>query len=679
MKRKAFKVLMLSSLLALGVSSCGGIIQKEDNQNIQEVSLSLYSKAQEAGYEGSYEDWVEALNGLSGFALLSGSEDPTSEVGKDGDMYINISSWDVFSRSNGEWVKLGNIIGETGPIGPQGPTGPAGPIGPIGPQGPDGQDGEDAEAAYSNIILYSEHGYVSVDKGSALVGEDVTFTIYPDEDYVVSSFKLNDVEYLESLDLDTNSLTVPMVKNGYVASAEFFYVEPPLIGSNVTIRVDTCYGGTMQSVMNYWATEFSKIYPEINVEINKKSGPISDVVKYELADIDVGYGDWGDLVLCYPDDVIKYIHRGKAVNFDMYINSQKEEVAFDTEDLTNTAKEIMNIEYPLIGTYAMPFASSNEVMLYNKDLLQCTIPGINNGERITEEYINSLTWEELFDNFCPRILELNKTLPENEKILDTSGDYSVFCYDNDANAFITLLEQYGYPYTSIGDLGPSIDFNNEGARNLTKVWNSYYQNHYVTTRGTSNFYSYDLLGNKRTLFTVCSNAAFSYNYSYAEHNNIELGCASIPQASGKLNKVISNEQCFCILEHREDSQYEDRKMASWLFYKYITEQENALTWAMNSSYLPIRESVYEMEEWQELIDTEEKEGIEALYAQTLGYAQQNEKYTFIPPVFEGSALCRSEVDKLFPKILTKNRDDCTDEYILQEFTKAVETIEKSVY
>lgn len=68
------------------------------------------------------------------------------------------------------------------------------------------------------IIGAVEHGSVTADKMTAEVGADVTFTVTPDENYSVKSFKVNNDE--KQLN-DSNQVVVKMVEGGLTVSAEF--------------------------------------------------------------------------------------------------------------------------------------------------------------------------------------------------------------------------------------------------------------------------------------------------------------------------------------------------------------------------------------------------------------------------------------------------------------------------
>jgi len=79
--------------------------------------------------------------GENGVMWYFGSSAPTSGTGHDNDYYLNNSTWDVYRKSSGSWVLIGNIKGATGATGPQGAQGLEGAAGATGPQGPQGAAG----------------------------------------------------------------------------------------------------------------------------------------------------------------------------------------------------------------------------------------------------------------------------------------------------------------------------------------------------------------------------------------------------------------------------------------------------------------------------------------------------------------------------------------------------------
>lgn len=80
-------------------------------------------------------DLLQGAGGGAAMQFLYGDGDPTSDLGRDGDVYLNTSSGDLFKREGGNWTLLMNLVGPQGPQGQQGPQGDQGPQGEQGPPG----------------------------------------------------------------------------------------------------------------------------------------------------------------------------------------------------------------------------------------------------------------------------------------------------------------------------------------------------------------------------------------------------------------------------------------------------------------------------------------------------------------------------------------------------------------
>ena len=135
---------------------------------------------------------AEGKDGLDGNTILNGTNNPTNDLGKDGDFYINTSNWDVFLKENGEWISKGCLKGYTGVgIKTIEKTGSEGNIdiytitysdgtttnfsvtnGADGEQGIQGEPGEDG---HTPIIEIGENGHWIIDKvdtGISAIGRD---------------------------------------------------------------------------------------------------------------------------------------------------------------------------------------------------------------------------------------------------------------------------------------------------------------------------------------------------------------------------------------------------------------------------------------------------------------------------------------------------------------------------
>ena len=196
-KKKLFLSLFaLCSIVGMGITSC-------NNEPVQ----GPQGEQGPAGENGE--------NGEDGSLILTGEGKPEDTLGKDSDIYIDSKTGDLYQKENGTWTLVMNIKGEDGKDGEDGINGSS------------GSDGQDGETAWSNTILPSEGGYVSVNVGSATINEDVTFTVHPNESYLLDSltiFNNNEEVTLPKGVVNSDgsiSYTLDMAENGYVVLATF--------------------------------------------------------------------------------------------------------------------------------------------------------------------------------------------------------------------------------------------------------------------------------------------------------------------------------------------------------------------------------------------------------------------------------------------------------------------------
>ena len=121
---------------------------------------------------GGYFDYtvangINGQDGADGTCMRTGETDPASDLGKNGDSYINTVTWDYFVKENGTWVFKGNIKGATGA------TGAAGANGSNGQNGQNGQDG----VSVSSITKTGSNGLVDTYTITYSDGSSTTFEV----------------------------------------------------------------------------------------------------------------------------------------------------------------------------------------------------------------------------------------------------------------------------------------------------------------------------------------------------------------------------------------------------------------------------------------------------------------------------------------------------------------------
>lgn len=103
------------------------------------------------------KDGKDGQDGQPGASLLTGNGVPSNSLGNDGDSYIDLATWDFYNKTNGVWVKSGNIKGADGSNGAAGTPGAPGQDGQNGHDGNDGQDGQDGNDGLSAYQIYLKY------------------------------------------------------------------------------------------------------------------------------------------------------------------------------------------------------------------------------------------------------------------------------------------------------------------------------------------------------------------------------------------------------------------------------------------------------------------------------------------------------------------------------------------
>lgn len=450
----------------------------------------------------------------------------------------------------------------------------------------------------------------------------------------------------------------------------------------VTINLWTTAGDDMQAILKNYVKAFEEVEPNIVVNNQKVSGDY-DTLKSNIL---TGFasGDYPDIAYAYPDHVAEYIYNLKQVDLTDYINDPVYGLT-DIDDFVPAFIE-EGQRYAYEGTYSLPFSKSTEAMFYNPILetldLSEVDSTINGNGILTREYLQNLTWEELFNRLCPALVAYNETLPEGSKIWDDSGQYSAIVgYDSDDNLFITLAEQYGCAYTSIDETTHrgSIDFNNVGMKSIMKMFNEAAQKKYFITKGSAGGeYVNTYFTQNQILFSIGSTGGMSHQYSATA--GFTPTVARVPQAEDGKLALMSQGPSMTILKH-EGADSADRIMAAWLFYRFMVNPSNSTAWAVNSTgYMPIRYSTYTTAEYQEICSETGKKGVDVLYARGQTYCADPDvtDCMFTSPVFVGSSTARQSVGGLVTQVINAG-SSLTDERLDELFADAENTAKLAIH
>ncbi len=87
-----------------------GSIKGEDGQDGADGADGTNGQDGQDGEDGT--DGANGQDGADGATWLVGSGVPTADKGKDGDLYLDSASYDIYQKVSGEWNLIGNIKGE---------------------------------------------------------------------------------------------------------------------------------------------------------------------------------------------------------------------------------------------------------------------------------------------------------------------------------------------------------------------------------------------------------------------------------------------------------------------------------------------------------------------------------------------------------------------------------------
>jgi multiple sugar transport system substrate-binding protein len=344
-----------------------------------------------------------------------------------------------------------------------------------------------------------------------------------------------------------------------------------------------------------------------------------------------------DLVATYPDHVAEYMQSGAVQALDDYITNSENGIS-DFDDIMEVfrqeSKSYANGKY-----LSLPLNKSTEVMYYNKtffDENNLTVP---------------TTWAEV-KAVAQKIKDLTKgntvtlTLGDSEKVLKYPNGQPSLGYDSVDNLFITLAHQSGGGYTSYSNGDVKYEFNNP-----------------TTIAGLQYFVDlvedgYALIPEKLDASILYLSQAFVNELIYmnvgsiagSQHNDpqgaFEVGVAPVPQFKGMSefpnaeHAVIQQGTNITMLNKNTEAE----RTGAWEYIKFITSSESSAYFASKTGYLPIRQTSFDSDIYQEYLNKADR-FTKVIHvgglAEREAFAQVDR--FFVDPAFPGSTAARDQV------------------------------------
>lgn len=434
-------------------------------------------------------------------------------------------------------------------------------------------------------------------------------------------------------------------------------LEPMTATGKTTITFWHAMGQSNQVIIQQMIDSFEAAYPMFEVEQVSKGG-YTDLRDNILYAVPVGEGP--TIAQAYPDHIANYLYANALTSLDnLYIGetatlgsilSYPEDASWAsseeaqaqigwTEEEINDFVDAFYAEGAVYGDgkmYCVPFNKSTEVLFYNKDFFKAYATELAQYGVQADGSWRNPTWEQVegIAKFFPTTAEYNSL---DATLKEVASGFSV---DSEANLFITLTQQWGGKYTGFDSNGKGqYLFNNAESKEAIGWFASKFnEGIFGTAQKFGTDYSSDAFKAMQCIMTTGSSAGASYNTTA----NFETGVAEYPQrADGQNKNVIQQGTNVCLF--KRDNALE--QLGGWLFMKWMTNFENALLWCTNTAYFPIRESVYNSDEYQGKVS----DGTVTSQAQLVGWSQQTIFYT--SEAFMGSSKARDVAESLVRSIL----------------------------
>ncbi|MBO4900168.1 MAG: carbohydrate ABC transporter substrate-binding protein [Lachnospiraceae bacterium] len=403
------------------------------------------------------------------------------------------------------------------------------------------------------------------------------------------------------------------------------------------------------------ANEFEKLYPnvDVNIRLYTDYGKIyNDVIT------NISTNTTPNVCITYPDHIATYLQSEDSVvaldelMSDPVYGLGGSEVRFDSPKQEEIIPKFLE-ECSFAGHYyALPYMRSTEACYVNRDFVEklgYTLPDV-------------MTWDFIWE------------VSEAATAKDADGNYIVngqktmipFIYKSTDNMMISMLKQLDAGYST--DMGEINIFNDTTAGILKEIASHGKTGAFSTFKISS--YPANFLNAGQCIFAIDSTAGSTWMGAgaplsdIAEENKVEFETVvlPIPQYDTSDPKMISQGPSICIF-NKEDPQ---EVLASWLFAQFLLTNDIQIGYAETEGYVPVTSKARETEEYREYLSLS---GTDDLHYKTKIDATKllldNTDYTFVTPVFNGSASLRDAAGALIENVVKKVRRKGTvdDAYI----------------
>ena len=413
-----------------------------------------------------------------------------------------------------------------------------------------------------------------------------------------------------------------------------------------------------QNVYKQAVADFEALYPNIKVKL-KQYGDYSKIYNDVITNISTNTTP--NVCITYPDHIATYLEgQNTVVPLDALMVDSRyglggSQVKFDSPTVEELVPEFLS-ECKVNGNYyALPYMRSTEVCYVNADYVKA----------LGYELPEVLTWDFVFE-VSEKAMEKNA---DGTFKLNGQKTLIPFIYKSTDNMMISMLKQYGGGYST--ENGEVLIFNDTTEQILEEIFG------YAQSRSFSTFsisgYPANFLNAGQCIFAVDSTAGATWmgcdapliDISDDKLMQFETVVLPIPQADPENPSMISQGPSMCVF-NKDDPQ---EVLASWLFAQFLLTDGVQIAYSQTEGYVPVTTKAHESQEYRDYLSRRGEDN-QLHYSVKLDATKlllENTGYTFVTPVFNGSADLRQAAGQLIEETAktARRKGTMSDEYISQ--------------
>lgn len=411
------------------------------------------------------------------------------------------------------------------------------------------------------------------------------------------------------------------------------------------------------------ASEFEKLYPNIHVNIRLYTN-YGDI--YNDVITNIATGTTPNVCITYPDHIATYLTGSNTVVpldtllEDSHYGLGGSEVKFDSVKRDEIVPQFL--KECTIGTsvYALPFMRSTEACYVNQTFV----------EKLGYELPDVLTWDFIWE-----VSEAAMAKDENGNFLVNGQNVLIpFIYKSTDNMMIQMLRQKGWGYSD--ENGEILMFSDQTARLLYTIAEHGKSRAFSTFKISS--YPANFLNAGQCIFAVDSTAGATWMGSDAPLMDIssdkvvkfKTAVRMVPQFDPEHPLMISQGPSVCVF-NKEDPQ---EVLAAWLFAQFLLTDDVQIAYSGTEGYVPVTLKARNTERYQEYLAKEGQDGKEhyEIKIKASKLLLENVQYTFVTPVFNGSASLRDAAGQLIENtVKSVRRKQTVDDAYIQKLYQDV--------